>query len=175
MGILQPFFCGIPVYTEAAGPSDQKNLKLSGDVGANQDWLKIKGEKQRKREREIKRRTHVAGNYSHIFISAQQNPSLASLDCGRGEEERPSLPHWVPEGGASHSCEGIKATLCTTFPSKPLLANPQTTHLISTLDKNETVSSLSHGSARSTSAGYTIRFILKLRLSSSKKWWCGWG
>lgn len=34
--------------------------------------------------------------------------------------------------------------------------------LISTLDKNEAVSSLSHGSALSPLAGYTIRFILKL-------------
>lgn len=125
MGILQPFFCGIPVYTEAAGPSDQKNLKLSGDVGANQDWLKIKGEKQRKREREIKKTTHVAGNYSHIFISAQQNPSLASLDCGRGEEERPSLPTGFRRAGRLTVARGSKQHCAQLFLLSRSLPTPK--------------------------------------------------
>lgn len=74
------------------------------------------------------------------------------------------MPEWLTESrGRSQGQERIEVTLQAPFPFKLLLANPQSTHLISTLDKNKADSFLSRGSALSTLATAKSPIILKLR------------
>lgn len=109
--------------------------------GANRDRVRTEGGKKGEREergRETKKRTHAVGNYSPVFISAQQSPSPAALDCGVRSKGAPGCPTGCRREGSR--LRAVQAHTLRTCSFKPLFANPQTTYLLSTLDGNESVS-----------------------------------